>query len=1240
MMLKIGWLLLFFALLTFQASASDNDRPTILAFVVGVENYSVPELNKLTYAADDARDVYKQLSVIANLSPDSQLLVADDQDGSQLSDEALRDAVAKFARKIKDGTNVVVYLGGHGTLSPTRELWYLPSNYDPEEQINNLPFDDILRYFADQVRGKLLSDVKITFFLNVCGAGNANTLANPGLRTQAVVDQESLEFTRDVIRKVHIGELELAIVPATPRNRNAFEDDQLKRSRFAYHLLEGLKGAAAGPDGALTSGDIFTYVESKLGEELPKNSPFASDIPIGLTSEIEGQAELALGTVLFGAARSVGLADPDDPAARRQERLLLDLSADRFGRVGRRSPALTERARLRATQTALISQGDATDLMAEPIQTRLLSESEKEEATFLAKPNKQSFPTLADLRDFIRTNSRTKVVLVSSQRSDQVVNADPMEPWKAFLSFLPKENVERWTFPLLFNRNDSRIEAVAKNLFAKVKLWRAEDDAQREGNGAALLIVVFAGANILDTSNTNPSDCLNSNAVSICALLPFGHTEINAIQQIWDGPMVFVHAASYGGSLLNGISSDVSLLLAAEERNGITLSGSSDLLLDALGQGVENLTTFSPLSQFREATLARAAANRNQRESSIRVVPGTPAWHPSPRKNYRMIATDQIEPLTRLAFHVFAGCLTEGLKECDEVAKSSLKNRDVLSELEAAAASDLAGDRASAARRYLEVSSVLSSLAATPVLDRLGAHEANAALSHLQGLVKKRAGGALGKASRHIWILPAGVADYKSPLVADVPYSIEDLEQYASRLKAMLEIGLTDVDVLPIARPRTADELLTQLRSAREKVEGRTQDLIIFVFSGRGLVADGRYKLAMSDVEAHAESDLLCENLGECVEQNYFDWSPEHLVDLADIAHTASGAWFLAIYDTQFTKPYSDLSRLDQLLDKQIDSVRPRKEASEPTVDGEAATINLLSRGNIPARQVHLWLEGRLTQGATQEQECLTDTDTPPHVASPFAGALLSNLPPDKPTTYRNWLVLLAGDPCLTAGGQVLTMQGDIDVPLLASGEGAEFVEHFQSGEARRTLNLEAALAVSQEADARFPSARNKLAEAALLVSLAQMNGRYATLLGIDDKLVQRLEKAENLLLSIADADLLDGDADLRPIKVELLSLAVVLQGDSTRARDILMRTEPTILSQRSLARELVIATRDALRTQPNVLLSKVAEKLARLQKQGSGSAADAELDALLREERSLRPTVYSISESTPIQPGSSEISK
>jgi hypothetical protein len=178
-----------------------------------------------------------------------------------------------------------------------------------------------------------------------------------------------------------------------------------------------------------------------------------------------------------------------------------------------------------------------------------------------------------------------------------------------------------------------------------------------------------------------------------------------------------------------------------------------------------------------------------------------------------------------------------------------------------------------------------------------------------------------------------------------------------------------------------------------------------------------------------------------------------------------------------------------------------------------------------------------------------------------------------------------------------------------------------------RGLNLRSALAVARDTAARFPSARNALAEAALLVALAQLHSEDALLHGFDDDRRDWLISAARPLNGIAAKELEEAGVDLRPIGLEILSRTYLLRGESELAREILRDAPSPVLAQRALARRLVAVTRDALRYEPGEILARVGAKLAQLPTpNGDRETAERELQNLIQAELARRAEPYRIS--------------
>jgi hypothetical protein len=210
------------------------------------------------------------------------------------------------------------------------------------------------------------------------------------------------------------------------------------------------------------------------------------------------------------------------------------------------------------------------------------------------------------------------------------------------------------------------------------------------------------------------------------------------------------------------------------------------------------------------------------------------------------------------------------------------------------------------------------------------------------------------------------------------------------------------------------------------------------------------------------------------------------------------------------------------------------------------------------------------------------------------------------------------------------------NVPLLASGEGAEFVDYFHDDVARQDLNLRAALAVADDVVGRFDTPRNRLSVAAIALALVELHADDALLHGFQADVDSWLGRATNILEQQGlDQHLADGDrALLRPIRLELLSRAHLLADRPDLARDALNKAPVEVLEQRGLIEVLVGMTSEALRRQPTEILREIETKLASLPTTSHARAnAKRALDALIGAERSRLADPYRITLPSPTDP-------
>jgi hypothetical protein len=1211
------------------AAAAQERAPRTLAFVVGIEHYDDNELDRLQYAADDAKKVFEQLKVVTDLDPASVLLLADDdeKDSSKhrVDADRLRSELQAFVQLIKDRTHVVVYLGGHGTLSPGRALWYLPTDYDRSRKVKYVPFSEIQTTFADWINGQTLHDVTLTFLVNMCGAGNA--VGRDRVSMSVDDNRELIDVAKRVFREENFGLTQYALIPATPKERNTFEDSTFKASVFAHHLVDGLSGRAA-TKGVVTAGSLFKYLSERIGEDLPRNGDFKADIPLGVTRKLEGESEYLVGTALLAAAQAL-----DPPGASRERsdhRLaLIDLASEQLGNVSSHSTDLSTRALLRRSQAEGLANRPPR---ASPDPAFAADPAEAEQLKQLT--SRQSAPgplNLRQLRDQLKAGEPFYAAIIDTERFRPIDRQleSGASAWQATLEAFPgHKEITTIVVPVPSDRNQS---SLPDNVVATIRRWVTAEEKAAQRSRLFLVYVGVAGSRPMEESRVPKSSDGPER------LFPFGKEEIEQAIARWAGPVTVCYLAPFGGELLKGAPpghGSVSLLVAAQERNGMTFASAAQskpsnvsLLARALQEGVEKLEEFTPLVEY---TREMSTVGEPYVAGTARFIAdwSGPDW--------TAIAESQLAPLRRFALHVARGCAAERLETCD-----AIRTVDPFDLLASAAQKDLVDQPDAAVPIYTEAVKALREEANASVVAP-GAMPTRAALGQLADRVEERIKGGQARGGRRVVVLPIGVQDYASPLVPDLPGTAKDLEEYGRALTRAFVAAKTPVMVRAVRLAATADEIKSAIRTERDALG--PEDLLILIYSGRGIETGGRRYISGGAARP-------CEEPGhpECVSDDV-EWT--ELVDLWDIANLMADHWFFGIYDAQFTKPvFAD--RFNALLDKHLDSVRPgspaeREETSLGPVTASPqaqVTLEVVPAGSIPARQLHIWLEGTLSAQAYPPMECGGEKKT---IASPLAASIISELPPKSPGTYREWLQAIARHPCLMPDvddrhPSTLVAQGDVDLALFTTGKGAELVDYFRSDSARREMNLVAAANVASAAVEQFRTMPNQLARAAVLLSPATLHpvpierpftrSTGPSHVVVDDWLATAGSVLEEVRGDAANAD---PAAGLSAFWAELFARRYVLGGDPALARAQLRDISAAVLARRNLARRLVELTDESARRQPTTLLDETSKVLEQAENDlGPKPASEAiaaarrDLAVVMRREESRRAARFVIAPRT-----------
>jgi hypothetical protein len=229
------------------------------ALVVGIDAYT--KAGPLSFAVNDARGVAQALLSLGFPSENIQILF----DG-----DATRDAIMSAYLQYADPTLVgpddrlLVFFAGHGhTLSGRRDTGFLiPVNGEPSDLSTLIRWDELTR------NGDLIAAKHVLFLMDACYGGLAvnRKPAPPG--SMRLLEDMMQRYSRQVL--------------ASGKPDEPVADGGGVRpghSLFTAHLLNGLEGAAASPEGVLTGQGIMAYVYEKVGtDQLSQQTPHYGSI--------------------------------------------------------------------------------------------------------------------------------------------------------------------------------------------------------------------------------------------------------------------------------------------------------------------------------------------------------------------------------------------------------------------------------------------------------------------------------------------------------------------------------------------------------------------------------------------------------------------------------------------------------------------------------------------------------------------------------------------------------------------------------------------------------------------------------------------------------------------------------------------------------------------------------------------------------------------------------------------------
>lgn len=215
------------------------------ALVIGINRYQ--NASPLGYAVNDARAVYAKLVETFEFPPENVTLLLDEE----ATVGAIRQQFLRFCDQDQVGLDdrIVVFFAGHGTTRRgTRgEVGYLvPYDADLDDLSSLLRWDDLTR------NSEMIPAKHMLFIMDACYGGLAVTRA---------LNSGSARFLRDMLKRFSRQVLTAGKADETVADAGG---PLPGHSVFTGHLLQGLDGKAATPEGLITASGLMAYVYSHV----------------------------------------------------------------------------------------------------------------------------------------------------------------------------------------------------------------------------------------------------------------------------------------------------------------------------------------------------------------------------------------------------------------------------------------------------------------------------------------------------------------------------------------------------------------------------------------------------------------------------------------------------------------------------------------------------------------------------------------------------------------------------------------------------------------------------------------------------------------------------------------------------------------------------------------------------------------------------------------------------------------
>lgn len=231
------------------APPENGPQGNAFALLVGIAAYR--SIRPLSKTVTDARDLHDVL--LKNGHPTNNMALLCD---SEATKAAISDRLEWLARCAGPNDTVVIFFSGHGA-QYVGGFW--PGEYlCPVEATLDKVKETLIATDEFSAALKSIRAGRLVVFLDACHAGGIGETKDPGTQVKAGLTDSAYSLLSQ-------GQGRVVIASCRP-DEVSYELSGMRNSLFTHYLLEGLRGGAAGQDGAVWVTGLFGYVYQQASQ--------------------------------------------------------------------------------------------------------------------------------------------------------------------------------------------------------------------------------------------------------------------------------------------------------------------------------------------------------------------------------------------------------------------------------------------------------------------------------------------------------------------------------------------------------------------------------------------------------------------------------------------------------------------------------------------------------------------------------------------------------------------------------------------------------------------------------------------------------------------------------------------------------------------------------------------------------------------------------------------------------------